>query len=88
MFRKILFSAAIVALMSGGAARAEDVLVTTTEPGGGEIAIVVKQIAAVQPHDAQTCVVWIGGGRRVIIDMPYAQVLNLLASETPAQAKR
>ncbi len=81
MFRKIAICAAFA--LSIGAARAENVLVTTLGPGGGEIAIVVRQIEAVQPRDASTCFVWIGS-HRVVVALPYVQVLNLLASETPA----
>ena len=81
--RKAIICAALAACLSIGAARAEDVLVTNLTTGG-EIAIVVLKIEAVQPRDASTCFIWLSG-RRVAIAQPYAQMLNLLAGETAAR---
>ena len=81
--RNFILSAALAACLSIGAARAENLLVTTLQPGG-EIAIVVSKIEAVQPRDGATCFVWLAG-RRYVIAKPYAQMLNVLASETAAR---
>ena len=80
--RRAIVGAVLAACLSIGAARAETVLVTNVA-GGGEIAIAVRQIEAVQPRDSSSCFVWVGS-HRVAIAEPYVQVLNLMSAEAPA----